>query len=74
LVFYSSTIRSIIIFESKCINISLSDKIKIIQLTGNVVGIVAMKKAYYFICKTEGLRVIDTSMDDVLVLKHILRK
>jgi len=29
---------------------------------------------YYFILKTEGQRVIDTSMDDVLVLKRILKK
>jgi len=33
-----------------------------------------MKKVYYFIWKTEVQRVIDTSIDDVLVLKHILKK
>jgi len=48
--------------------------IKIVKLKGNVAGIVAMKKVYYFNCKTEGQRVIDTSMDDVSVLKYILRK
>jgi len=33
-----------------------------------------MKMVYFFICKTEGQRVIDISMDDVLVLKHALKK
>jgi hypothetical protein len=43
-------------------------------LTGNLAQIVAMKKAYYFIWNTEVQRVIDTRIDDVLVLKHILKK
>jgi hypothetical protein len=41
---------------------------------GNVARIVAMEKVNYFIWKSEGERVIDTSMDDVIVLHHILKK
>jgi hypothetical protein len=33
-----------------------------------------MKELYEFIWKIEGQRVIDTSMDDVIVLKHILKE
>jgi len=33
-----------------------------------------MKKMKYFIWETEGKRVIDTSIDDVMVLKYILKK